>query len=125
MSSIWEVKKLAENNMPVWAEKLIAAHLCVTDKVSHSERLASERYFVWQEEGENNLVASNGTAEKVVTGSTDLFTKFEFDPWAGQLEQAFDNAGISWYQNAVVYEKDTGLYHHEWVWEVLAEWRSK
>ena len=42
-----------------WYEKIIAVHREVTDSVSHVRRLNSERYFVWQEDGENVLRASN------------------------------------------------------------------
>ena len=34
-----------------WFEKIIAVHTAVTDAVSHAQRIKSERYFVWQEEG--------------------------------------------------------------------------
>ncbi len=47
-----------------WHEKIIAAHLEITDAVSHAERLESERYFVWQEMGANDLTANNRTCRK-------------------------------------------------------------
>lgn len=103
-----------------WYERIIAAHTSVTDAVSHYERMKSERYFVWQEDGAGDDVeAESRHAEKVTTGTTDLFTKTEFDPWADTIEQAFSNHGIAWYKNSVQYEEDTGFIHHEWVWEVV------
>lgn len=102
-----------------WQEAIVAAHLAVTDAVSHSLRLQSERYFVWQEDGANDLEANNVHAEKSVTGTTDLFTKQEFDPWKEQFEAALDAAGIAWYLNSIQYEEDTGFLHYEWIWEVL------
>lgn len=102
-----------------WQEQIVAAHLAVTDAVSHSLRLKSERYFVWQEDGANDLEANNIHAEKSVTGTTDLFTKQEFDPWKEQFEAALDAAGIAWYLNSIQYEEDTGFLHYEWVWEVM------
>lgn len=65
----------------MWYEKIIAAHLDVTDQVSHIERIKSDRYFVWQEDGESVLAADDIHAECAITGTTDLFTKQEFDPW--------------------------------------------
>lgn len=102
-----------------WQEQIVAAHLAVTDAVSHSLRLESERYFVWQEDGGNSLEADNAHAEKTVTGTTDLFTKLEFDPWRDQFEAALDDAGIAWYLNSIQYEEETGFTHYEWVWEVV------
>lgn len=102
-----------------WQEQIVAAHLAVTDAVSHSLRLKSERYFVWQEDGANDLEANNIHAEKSVTGTTDLFTKQEFDPWKEQFEAALDAAGIAWYLNSIQYEEDTGFLHYEWIWEVM------
>lgn len=102
-----------------WYEKIIAAHTAVTDDVSHVCRMKSHRYFVWQEDGANDLFAGNEHAERAVTGTTDLFTKREFDPWREALERALDAEGIAWYLNSVQYEEETGLYHYEWAWEVL------
>ena len=103
-----------------WQEQIVAAHLAVTTAVSHSLRMQSDRYFVWQEDGANDLLAGNIHAEKSVTGTTDLFTKQEFDPWKEQFEAALDAAGIAWYLNSTQYEEDTGFTHYEWVWEVPA-----
>ena len=89
-----------------WFEKIIAVHTAVTDAVSHAQRIKSERYFVWQEEG-------------AITGSTDLFTKQEFDPWKDDFETSLNNNEIAWFLNSVQFEEDTGFYHYEWVWEVL------
>lgn len=101
-----------------WYEKLIAAHTAVTDAVSHSERIKSDRYFVWQEDGTNDLLAGDGHAEHAVTGTTDLFTKQEFDTWVDALGESLSSHGISWSLNSVQYEEDTGFYHYEWAWEV-------
>ena len=103
-----------------WQEQIVAAHLAVTGAVSHSLRLQSKRYFVWQEDGAGGLEADDRHAEKSVTGTTDLFTKQEFDPWKEQFEAALDAAGIAWYLNSIQYEEDTGFTHYEWVWEVPA-----
>ena len=103
-----------------WREHILEAHLAVTEDVRYSEYMESDRYFVWQDDGRRDLVADNIHAEKVVLGTTDLFTKKEFDPWAEELEAAFDASPyISWKQNSKQYEEDTGFYHHEWRWEVI------
>ena len=104
--------------MTTWYERVIAAHRAVTDAVSHAVRLKSDRSFVWQEDGSHDLPGDNGHGETAVTGTTDLFTKSEFDPWVEQLGESFSVHGISWTLNSVQYEADTGFIHYEWVWEV-------
>lgn len=103
-----------------WSEAIIAVHTSVTDQVSHAARLKSERYFVWQEDGGNDDGSENRHSERAVTGTTDLFTPLEFDPWVRAFEAALDAAPSvgAWYKNSVQYEEETGLNHHEWVWEV-------
>ena len=102
-----------------WHEKIINAHLEVTDAVSHAKRIQSDRYFVWQEDGENPLITNNSHAERAVTGTTDLFTKQEFDPWADALGEAFSSFGIAWSLVDIQYEDETGFFHYTWDWEVL------
>ena len=102
-----------------WHETIIDVHLTVTNQVSHAEHMKSDRYFVWQEDGSNDFTAGNAHAERAVTGSTDLFTKQEFDPWKEEFEAALDAAGLPWRYNSFQYEEDTGFYHHEWYWEVI------
>lgn len=101
-----------------WYERIIVAHTAVTDQVSHMERLKSTRYFVWQEDGTNDLSAGNGHAEHAVTGFTDLFTPMEFDPWAEELGKNFSAFGIPWVLRDIQYEEDTRLTHYTWDWEV-------
>lgn len=103
--------------MKTWYERIIDAHLSVSDQVSHAKRLKSQRYFVWQEDGANDLLAGGEHAERAVTGRTDLFTKQEFDPWADALGKALSAAGIAWSLAGVDFEEDTGFYHHSWDWE--------
>lgn len=102
-----------------WYEKIIAAHLAVTDAVSHAQRMKSDRYFVWEADGSNDLLAGNVHTETAVTGSTDLYTKQEFDPWGNALGASFDAAGISWSLQMVEFEEETGFYHWSWDWEVV------
>ena len=102
----------------IWHERIVAAHAAVTPAVSHGGRMKSDRYFVWPAEGSNDLIADGIHAERAVTGSTDLFSRREFDPWKEQFERELDKAGIAWSLNSVQYEQETGYWHWEWVWEV-------
>lgn len=105
-----------------WYERIIAAHTAVTDSVSHAVRLKSERYFVWMEDSRNDFEAGDRHVEKVVEGTTDLYTKQEFDPWAAALEAALEADGtIAWHKNSTQYEEDTGFFHHEWVWQLAGD----
>lgn len=101
-----------------WYEKIIEAHTRVTNAVSHNQRLKSERYFVWQEEGSNDQMADNRHVNRAMTGVTDLFTKQEFDPWAKAFEASLTESGITWQLYSIQYEEDTGFTHFEWVWAV-------
>lgn len=104
-----------------WYERIVAAHTAVTPAVSHGRRLKSDRYFVWQEDGADDLIADNLHIEKAVTGTTDLFTRMEFDPWRERFEAELDKApGIVWELNSIQYEHETGFWHYEWVWSVIA-----
>ena len=102
-----------------WYEKIIAVHTAVTDSVSHGLKLQSDRYFVWQEDGSNDLIADNRHAESLTTGTTDLFTRQEFDPWRDAFEAALNAApGIVWELLSIQYEEQTGFWHYEWAWGV-------
>lgn len=101
-----------------WIEKIINAHRTVTDSVSHYEKIKSDRYFVWAEESNEGLMANNSHKETAVSGTTDLFTKIEFDPWKTALEIAFDFYGIAYSLNSVQHEEETGFIHYEWLWQV-------
>lgn len=102
-----------------WYERIIACHTAVTDAVRHSQKMKSDRYFVWQEDSRNDFQAGNRHIEKAIEGTTDLYTKLEFDPWVEAFENALDKDGtIAWYLNSVQFEEDTGFHHYEWVWQV-------
>lgn len=106
---------------PAWAQAIINAHARVAglENVSHAARMQSTRYFVWQEEDEDDLCADNVHAESAVHGYTDLFTKTEFDPWARLLGPSFDQDGIIWEKTGTSYEPDTKFFHHTWEWTVI------
>lgn len=105
-----------------WYEVIIAAHTAVTDAVSHAKRLRSSRYFVWMEDGGADFEADDKHAEKAMSGSTDLFTKTEFDPWGYALGESFDSSPrIAWRLESVDYEEDTGFWHWLWRWRVYGD----
>ncbi len=101
-----------------WYETIISAHTDVTNSVSHGQRLRSDRYFVWQEDGTNDLNANEEHVEKAMRGTTDLFTKQEFDPWVDAFGESLSGRSVAWYLSSVQFEEDTGFWHYEWVWEV-------
>ena len=105
--------------MNAWYERIVEAHLKVTEAVSHGHRMKSERYFVWQEDGRDDFCGDNAHVISVVTGVTDFFTKVEFDPWAKELETALSEAGIAWELVAVELEEDSGFWHYSWDWSVI------
>ena len=104
-----------------WYEKIIAAHTAVTNDVRHGQYMQSDRYFVWQEDGANDLISDNRHTGRAVTGTTDLFTKTEFDPWKEEFENSLNNMGIAWAVNSIQFEEDTGFWHYEWRWEVMGD----
>ena len=105
-----------------WYERIISAHTSIEGaKVSHYRRLDNTRYFVWQEETRADFEANNRHKEKAWSGTTDFFTKKEFDPLVDQLEDAYDAAGIAWNLESAEYEDETGIIHYVWNWTVRDE----
>lgn len=105
-----------------WYQRLVSALTAVTTSVSHGSRLTSDRYIVWQEDGGRALNADDAHTERVVTGSIDLYSKRELDPWVEAIESSLDTAGIAWSPVSVgeAYEEETGFWHWSWDWEVVA-----
>ena len=103
---------MRENAAPAWAMTLSGALTDVTEAVSHKKRLKSTRYFVWQEDGANDLSADGGHAECAVTGSLELYAQMEFDPWASEIGEALTNAGIAWSLVSVEVEEEPGFTHY-------------
>lgn len=103
-----------------WFEKIKAVHLAVTNRVGHRKHLKGDRYFVWQEDGVYGFYAGGKRYEHAVTGTTDLYTKLEYDPWVDAFEAALNAAeDIVWDMESIQYEPETGYTHYEWAWEVL------
>ena len=106
--------------MKSWHERIVEAHLSVTQAVSHGQRIQSERYFVWMEDGTADLYADNAHVQRAVTGSTDLYTKTELDPWADELGKALSRNEIAWSLVGVEFEAEAGFWHYSWDWTVTA-----
>ena len=102
-----------------WYEKIMSALATVTPDVRHGfAKTKAERYIVWQEDGGNYFRADDFTAEKIMSGTIDLFSKTEFDAWSEGVEDALDAAEISYHLNSVQFEEQTGFWHWEWVFEI-------
>lgn len=102
----------------MWFDDVIAVHTNVTENVSHIARLKSNRYFVWEEDVREDLLADGKHCEQAREIVTDLFTKEEFDSWVAEFEASLEECGYPWSYEFVDYETDTGLYHHQWRWSV-------
>lgn len=94
------------------------AHASVIGTCYHYFRArVAPPYAIWQEDGAKAYFANNRAAEQAVTGTTDYFTKTEYDPVVDDIQKMLADNAIAWSLNSVQYEEDTGLIHYEWVWE--------
>lgn len=80
---------------------------------------ATAPYIVYAEDGANDLEADGKHAEKCDEGTIDLYTKTEDDPRFAAIESALESIDCAWYYNSTQYESETGLIHHEWVFQVV------
>lgn len=90
--------------------------------VYHYWRSAADlTYCIWEEESDAGILAGdNHTAEQAISGYIELFTKTEFDPYADAIQEALNAVeGCAWLYEGAVYEEDSNLIHHSWVWEVI------
>lgn len=77
-------------------------------------------YIVWAEDGEGASDHADGQkTTQIIQGTIDYFTKTEFDPVFGYIQDKLNSADIAWYLNSIQHEKDTGYIHFEWVWEMV------
>lgn len=96
------------------------ALLMVTKDVHHFEKTGSEeRYIVWQEGSEGDSLHADDKHEiMVISGTIDLFTKQEYDPWVQEITRALEDAEITCRIESIQYEDETGYIHYEWRFEV-------
>ncbi|MCR1842758.1 hypothetical protein [Murimonas intestini] len=104
-------------------EKLKAirdALLTVTKETYHYTKTGeADRYIIWAEDGEGDSIhADDRKVEQVITGTVDYYTPDDFDPVFDRIQKALTEYGIPYRFNSSQYEDETGLIHHEWVWEV-------
>ena len=78
--------------------------------------------IIWAESGEENSFNSNNrkTVQRII-GTLDLFTKTEFDPLIDQVQETFDDLGLTWALESVQFEDETNLIHYEWTWGVVSD----
>ena len=78
-------------------------------------------YGVWAEDGDVSPSADNKNSTRILSGTTDYYTKTENDANVDAIEAVFDGASawIAAQLNSVQYEDDTGLVHYEWAWEAV------
>lgn len=77
-------------------------------------------YGVYALDGGETLKGDDRTAERLMEGTVDLFTRLDNGARQGRtVEDAMDAAGVSWRLNSIQYEDGTGLTHREWVFRCL------
>lgn len=80
----------------------------------------STRYCIWQEYNEGiSLDADNHKREQAVSGTVDLYTNVEYDPFADEIQEALNSIDVCrWEYEGSVFENETNLIHHSWTWTV-------
>ena len=101
-------------------EVLKNALLTVTQNVGHYEaREKTDAYIVWAEDGQADSVWADGRMqEQAVEGTVDYFTKTENDTSVQSIQNALNDAGVSFRLNSIQHETDTGYIHYEWTFVV-------
>jgi len=98
-------------------EKIGKFHSEMGTKVYHYFRpKLSPPFAIWQEDGTDDFHANNTMAETAVTGTTDYFTKTEYDRVVDAIRDMLTKNKFLWRLNSVQYEAETGLIHYEWEW---------
>lgn len=98
---------------------LKAALLTVTDKVYHYEGLKDEdRYIVWAEDADNSVNGDNKIIGQAIQGTVDYFTSLEYDENVDKIQNAMNDAGISFYLSTQLYDDETKKMQYQWVFEV-------
>lgn len=80
---------------------------------------AAVPYIVWAEDSQGDTQhANNAMIHQALQGTIDLYTRREYDPLFGKIQQALTIRHIPFRLNSIQREQETGLIHYEWVWEV-------
>lgn len=76
-------------------------------------------FLVWAEDGESGSEYANDRKTcQALSGTTDYYTRIEYDPVCEKIQEALEQIGAYWELNSVQYEEDTGLIHYEWTWRL-------
>ena len=96
------------------------ALLTVGVPVSHySADKKPDKYIVWAEDSQSgSLHGDNQMIGQIIQGTVDYFTKTEYDPNVDKIQDALNEAEISFRLNSVQYEDDTKFIHYEYIFEV-------
>ena len=95
-----------------------AALLTVTEEVHRyaAPQNAVTPYIVWGEDNQaSSLWADGRMVHQSIEGTIDYYSKTENDANVPEIQNALNNAGISFRLNSVQYEAGTKITHHEWV----------
>ena len=78
-------------------------------------------FAVWAEDGEDNsLNADNKKAEQEIHGTTDYYTKTEYDPVVDVIQEYFNGLDhFGWRLLNVNYDDETNTIHFEWEWWII------
>lgn len=77
-------------------------------------------YIVWAESMESTSLCGDGRKLcQVSQGTIDLYSKTPDDNLINDIQNTLSTHGIPFYLNDVLYESDTKLIHHEWIFEVV------
>lgn len=99
-------------------EQIGKLHSAIGGNVHHYFRTQLKApYIIWQEDGSSQFDANDQVAEMTVSGSTDFFTKTEYDPTVDVIMDMFKMNGFLWKLDTIQYEQETGLIHYEFLWE--------
>lgn len=99
------------------------ALLTIGVPVSHYASVKKpDKYIVWAEDGQAEPEwADDRLIGQVIQGTVDYFTRTERDQNIPRIQNAMNEAEISFSLNSVQREDETGYIHYEWVWEVLSD----
>jgi len=83
---------------------------------------ATPPYIVWAESMEaESFYGDGGKIYQAIQGTVDLYSKDPDDPLEKEIKSTFNAHEIGFYLNDVLYERDTKLIHHEWVFTIVQE----
>lgn len=76
-------------------------------------------YGTYAEDSQSGSIWADGRMQgQTIQGRIDFFTRDDSDTPRLVIQGALDNAGISYYLNAVLFEDDTRYIHYQWVFGV-------